>query len=120
MKTFLSNSKGFLDFFFILQLSSIPLSTLDISELRLPPLENSVNGNKKVNINGEAHMLCSSERKDGMIKDDRLPIYKIDSSCETTAADRVDRASRFLFPVFFVIYNIVYWAVYALPGKKLE
>ena len=93
---------------------------MDISELRLPPLENSVNRNKKVNINGEAHMLCSSERKDGMIKDDRLPRYKIDSSCETTAADRVDRASRFLFPVLFVIYNIVYWAVYALPGKKLE
>lgn len=119
-KLFSVTQKASLRFFFILQLSSIPLSTLDTSELRLPPLENSVNRNKKVNINGEAHMLCSSERKDGMIKDDRLPRYKIDSSCQTTAADRVDRASRFLFPVFFVIYNIVYWAVYALPGKKLE
>jgi len=31
-------------------------------------------------------------------------------------ADSVDKASRVLFPALFVIYNIVYWAVYALPG----
>lgn len=102
------------------KLSSIPLSTMDISELTLPPLENSVNGNKEIHINGKAHRLCSPEKKDGNVRDDRLARYLIDSSYKTTAADRVDQASRFLFPVFFVIYNIVYWAVYALPGKKLE
>ncbi|PFX21850.1 Gamma-aminobutyric acid receptor subunit beta-1 [Stylophora pistillata] len=102
------------------KLSSIPLSTMDISELTLPPLENSVNGNKEIHINGKAHRLCSPEKKDGNVRDDRLARYLIDSSYKTTAADRVDQASRFLFPVFFVIYNIVYWAMYALPEKKLE
>lgn len=30
-------------------------------------------------------------------------------------ADTVDKASRVLFPTLFAVYNVVYWAVYALP-----
>ena len=30
-------------------------------------------------------------------------------------ADTVDKASRVLFPTLFAVYNVVYWAAYALP-----
>ena len=71
-------------------------------------------------IDGEAQVVYTPEAKSGLATDDRSPRYLIDGSYKATAADRVDKASRFLFPVLFVIYNIAYWAVYALPEKKPE
>ena len=93
---------------------------MDTNEVNLTPVENHCNGIKKMKIDGEAQVVCTPETKRGLTTDDRSPRHLIDGSCRATAADRVDKASRFLFPVFFVIYNIVYWAVYALPEKKPE
>ena len=40
----------------------------------------------------------------------------IGTSKKETAADNIDKASRVLFPVLFVIFNVVYWVYFALAG----
>ena len=107
-------------FFLALQLSAMPLSRMDTDNVRLPPSEKQCNGIKKMEINGNhkrsypQETTSSSQSPVG----DRIPGDLIYVSYERTAADSVDKTSRVLFPVLFIIYNIVYWAVYALPGSK--
>lgn len=91
---------------------------MDTNKVNLPPNENHSNGIKKLEINGNLNGNCSTETTSQLPVDDRLPGDLTYLSYRRTAADRVDKASRVLFPVFFIIYNIVYWAVYALPGNK--
>ena len=103
-----------------LQLSAMPLSRMDTDNVRLPPSEKQCNGIKKMEINGNHKRSYPQETTSSSQSpvDDRIPGDLIYVSYERTAADSVDKTSRVLFPVLFIIYNIVYWAVYALPGSK--
>ena len=107
-------------FFLALQLSAVPLSRMDTDNVRLPPSEKQCNGIKKMEINGNHKRSYPQETTSSSQSpvDDRIPGDLIYVSYERTAADSVDKTSRVLFPVLFIIYNIVYWAVYALPGSK--
>ena len=89
--------------------------------MRLPPVEKHNNGIKKLEINGELEANYFKEKPETPSEkpfEDQLAGASIHVSYRQTAADTVDKASRVLFPVLFTIYNIVYWAVYALPGNK--
>ena len=103
-----------------LQLSAIPLSRMDTDNVRLPPSEKQCNRIKKMEINGnhKRSYLQETTSSSQSPVDNRLPGDLIYVRYERTAADSVDKTSRVLFPVLFIIYNIVYWAVYALPGSK--
>ena len=95
----------------------------NVNEVKLPPVKNHSNGIKKLEINGELEANYSTEKTataSEMPLHDRLPRDMTYVSYRRTAADNVDKVSRVLFPVLFTIYNIVYWAVYALPGNKSE
>lgn len=81
-----------------------------------PPNEIKCNGIKKLEINGNLERNYTTETTSPV--HDPSPGDLTCVSYRGTAADSVDKASRVLFPVLFIIYNIVYWAVYALPGSR--
>lgn len=90
------------------------------NEVKLPPVKHHSNGIKKIQIDGELEVVYPTETTNRLPIDDGSPRDLIGGSYRRTAADSIDKASRVLFPVLFVIYNIVYWAVYALPGNKTQ
>ena len=92
---------------------------MDINKVTLPSNENQCNGIKKLEINGNLKRNYPTETTSSKSPvDDRFPRDLTYVNYKRTAADNVDKTSRVLFPVLFIIYNIVYWAVYALPGSK--
>lgn len=98
---------------------AIPLSRMDANKVKLPPNGNQRNGIKTSEINGSFKGSYTTKTTSSQSPvDDRLPGDLTYVSYSRTAADSVDKTSRVLFPVLFIIYNIVYWAVYALPGSK--
>ena len=102
---------------FALQLTTIPLLRKKNSDLQTPPVNHS-NGIKAIDIDGKFKMIYQTETHNLQ----QIENESHGRSTETCSyngkspADSVDRASRVLFPVLFVIFNIVYWSVYALPG----
>ena len=103
----------------VLQLSASTLSRMDTNNVKLPSSENQYNGIKKLEINGSNKRSYPKERTSSQSPvNDRLQGDLTYVGYIRTAADSVDKTSRVLFPVLFIIYNIVYWAVYALPGSK--
>ena len=104
-----------------LQLSVNPLSRMGTNSVMSPASENQGNGIKKLEINGAHKRSYPKETTSSQSPvDNRLPGDLTYVSYRRTAADSVDKTSRVLFPVLFIIYNIIYRAVYALPGSKLE
>ena len=92
---------------------------MDTNKVTLTPNENHCNGIKKLEINGNLKRSYTTETTSSQPPvDDRLLGDLTNVSYRGTAADSVDKTARVLFPVLFIIYNIVYWAVYALPGSK--
>ena len=92
---------------------------MDTNNIKLPSSENQYNGIKKLEINGSNKRSYPKERTSSQSpENDRLQGDLTYVGYIRTAADSVDKTSRVLFPVLFIIYNIVYWAVYALPGSK--
>lgn len=103
----------------VLQLSSaIPLSRMGANKVKLSPNENQCNGIKTLEVNGSFKGSYAKTSSSQSPIGDTLPGDLTYVSYRRTAADSVDKTSRVLFPVLFIIYNIVYWAVYALPGSK--
>ncbi|KAJ7336017.1 Gamma-aminobutyric acid receptor subunit alpha-4 [Desmophyllum pertusum] len=100
--------------------NAIPLSRMVTNEVKLPPVKHHSNGIKKIQIDGELEVVYPTETTNRLPIDNGSPRDLIGGSYRRTAADSIDKASRVLFPVLFVIYNIVYWAVYALPGNKTQ
>ena len=98
---------------------TIPLSRPENKKVMPPPNETTCNGIKKLEINGNLERNYTTETTSS-----HSPVHDPspgDLACVSyrgTAADSVDKTSRVLFPVLFIIYNIVYWAVYALPGSR--
>lgn len=84
------------------------------STLQPDPTNTKSSGVKKRDV-GELKM---TETRKWPSSDKVFPndLEKIGFDGGRSPADSVDKASRVLFPALFVIYNIVYWAVYALPG----
>jgi len=98
--------------------SAIPLSRMGANKVKLSPNENQCNGIKTLEVNGSFKGSYAKTSSSQSPIGDTLPGDLTYVSYRRTAADSVDKTSRVLFPVLFIIYNIVYWAVYALPGSK--
>ena len=50
------------------------------------------------------------------VMDDAAIVDFIGTGKKETAADFIDKASRVLFPLSFIIFNIVYWVYFSLFG----
>jgi len=100
------------------KLIAIPLSRLENRKVTSPPNETKCNGIKKLEINGNLKRNYTTETTSSQSPVHPSPGDLTCVSYRGTAADSVDKTSRVLFPVLFIIYNIVYWAVYALPGSR--
>lgn len=102
---------------FAFQSNTIPIQSKVSSDLHSSPVNSHNNGIKELDIDGEIKLVYQTERPKWPPMD-KIISASSDKSVShggRSPADSVDKASRALFPAFFVIYNIVYWAVYAMP-----
>lgn len=62
----------------------------------------------------DLEMVCRATKANKVVVDDG-PVHtnrSIKNKRREKIADNIDRASRVLFPLVFIIYNIFYWAYY--------
>ena len=90
------------------------LRVTKVSSHELPPPVNSQsNGVKETAIDDKLTVDCQNKRRTWPSTEE---LENVASHGLRTPADSVDKVSRVLFPVLFVVFNVVYWTVYVLPG----
>lgn len=61
-------------------------------------------------------MVEQASKANKSVVDDAAIEEFIGTSKKEMAADYTDKASRVLFPLVFVIFNIIYWAYFSTTG----
>jgi len=64
----------------------------------------------------DIEMVDQASKANKSVMDDAAIEDFIGTSKKETAAEYTDKASRVLFPLSFIVFNIVYWAYYTITG----
>ena len=64
----------------------------------------------------DLEMVEQASKANKSVVDDAAIEEFIGTSKKEMAADYTDKASRVLFPLAFVIFNIIYWAYFSTTG----
>lgn len=89
------------------------IGTKDISK---SPERNGRNGDMNMAVDDDLEMIFRANKASKTVVDDGSVADFIGTSKKESAADNIEKASRVLFPLLFVILNVVYWIYFTLAG----
>ena len=89
------------------------IGTKDVSK---SPERNGRTGEINMAADDDLEMVFRANKASKTVVDDGSVADLIGTSKKETAADNIDKVSRVLFPLLFVIVNVVYWVYFTLAG----
>ena len=66
--------------------------------------------------NDDIEMADQASKANKSVMDDAAAEDFIGTSKKEKAADNIDKASRFIFPILFIAFNVVYWVYFTITG----
>ena len=64
----------------------------------------------------DIEMADQASKANKSVMDDSAVEDFMGTSKKETATDYIDKASRFLFPFLFIVFNVVYWVYFTITG----
>ena len=73
-------------------------------------------GETNTGTDDDLEMVHRANKASKTVVDDGSIADLTGTSKKEKAADNIDKASRVLFPLIFIIFNVVYWVYFSLTG----
>lgn len=91
-------------------------SALGANNVSKSPDRKGHKGETNIGTDDDLEMVHRANKASKTVVDDGSIADLIGTSKKEKAADNIDKASRVLFPLVFIIFNVVYWVYFSLTG----
>lgn len=98
------------------KISSSIKAVIGTKNAATPPNHNGHNGEMNVGTDDDLEMVYRANKASKAVVADGSTAELIGTSKKEKAADCIDKTSRVLFPLLFIIFNVVYWVYFSLTG----
>lgn len=88
-----------------------------IATKRNPQLSVQQQGNGQTNRAADDDLEMDRKIASKMVVDDGPIDEFIGTSKKEATAEFIDKASRFMFPLLFIVFNLVYWIYFTFAGN---